>query len=66
MKNQEPLEKNFETIITPLKPCHFCNGITLRLINSVDKWYVLCVDCGAEGPKKTNPISAGRLWNISR
>jgi hypothetical protein len=46
-----------------LLSCPYCAGVDLQIIKSAHRWNILCVDCGAEGSKMDNPISAAKFWN---
>lgn len=51
---------------TELKPCPFCGGTKVYLMESqqgVCDGYVVCDGCRAEGPCGVTDDEARRLWN---
>jgi len=52
--------------MTKLKPCPFCGGTVLELIEPATlqpAYYVACEKCDASGPMAKSQWGASRLWN---
>ena len=47
------------------KPCPFCGGKELELVEDFDFWHVYCInqDCQAEGPVDLGKSGAIDKWN---
>lgn len=47
-----------------LLPCPFCGGNRLTMNDSgYDDWFLVCDDCGADGPTAVTRYNAKYLWN---
>jgi hypothetical protein len=49
--------------------CPFCNfagdAVIVPSTDIEDVWWIVCLHCMAQGPKKKTPEEAIRLWNIA-
>ncbi|WP_407652356.1 Lar family restriction alleviation protein [Bombella pollinis] len=47
------------------EPCPFCQErLNIAIRNSVDGYYVNCMECGATGPYAPSSIEARVKWNV--
>lgn len=53
------------TELKPCKKCYFCEKDKSYVVRAclVDKFFVMCEHCGAQGPVKDTEFEAIEAWN---
>jgi len=46
-----------------IQPCPFCKGEGVLKHSEYARWFVICLGCGARGPKKPTGEQAAEVWN---